>query len=104
EAVGMLGEGSMGVEWLQVGRLSGAGLVVTADVREEARQVSRALGADHTLDPLSCDVVAAVRDLTEGNGADVVFECAGGSPKQGRAGRTALSQSLARVRSGGASA
>src|SRR5262249_8769864 len=49
----------------------------------------------------TCDVVAVIRELTEGNGADVVFECAGGSPKQGLAGTKCLQQALDAVRSGG---
>src|SRR4030095_9011041 len=69
-AVVILGQGSMGLECLQIARLSGAGLVITADVRDEACQVSREFGADHALNSRACDVVSAVRDLTGGNGAD----------------------------------
>ena len=47
------------------------------------------------------DAVAAIRDLTGGNGADVVFECAGGSPKQGLSGCQTLLQAIDAVRSGG---
>jgi len=36
-----------------------------------------------------------------GNGADVVFECAGGSPRQGLAGSSTLGQAIKAVRSGG---
>ena len=39
--------------------------------------------------------------LTEGRGADVVFECAGGSPKGGLAGHRTLIQAVDAVRSGG---
>jgi threonine dehydrogenase-like Zn-dependent dehydrogenase len=39
--------------------------------------------------------------LTAGNGADVVFECAGGSPKQGLAGQQTLVQAFETVRSAG---
>jgi threonine dehydrogenase-like Zn-dependent dehydrogenase len=45
--------------------------------------------------------VATIRDLTGGNGADMVFECAGGSPKQGLAGYQTLLQAIDAVRSGG---
>jgi threonine dehydrogenase-like Zn-dependent dehydrogenase len=91
----------MGLECLQIARLSGAGLVITADVRDEACEISRQLGADHALNARNCDVVSTVRDLTGGNGADVIFECAGGSPKQGLAGHQTLLQALDAVRSGG---
>ena len=101
DSVVIFGQGSMGLECLQIARLSGAGLVITVDVRDEACQISRELGADHSLNAKTCDVVAAVLDLTGGNGADVVFECAGGSPKQGLAGHQTLLNALAAVRSGG---
>src|SRR5262249_379681 len=101
DTVVIIGQGSMGLECLQIARLSGAGLVITVDVRDESCQISRTLGADHALSASTTDIVAAIRDLTDGNGADVVFECAGGSPKQGLAGHKTLLQALDVVRSGG---
>src|SRR5205807_9608496 len=101
DTVAIFGQGSMGLECLQIARLSGAGLVITVDVRDEACAMSRELGADHALNARTVDVVAAIRELTGGNGADVVFECAGGSPKQGLAGHKTLLQALDAVRSGG---
>lgn len=101
DVVAIFGQGSMGMECLQIARQSGAGMLITVDVRDEACQLSRELGADHALNARTCDVVAAIRDLTHGNGADVVFECAGGSPKQGLAGHQTLTQAIDAVRSGG---
>jgi threonine dehydrogenase-like Zn-dependent dehydrogenase len=101
DTVAIFGQGSMGLECLQIARISGAGRIITVDVREEARSMSLQLGADVALNANECDVVAAIRDLTEGNGADVVFECAGGSPKQGLAGNKSLLSALDAVRSGG---
>jgi len=101
DSVAIFGQGSMGLECLQIARISGAGLIVTVDVREESCRISTQLGADHALNARTCDVVATIRDLTAGNGADIVFECAGGSPKQGLAGTEALWQAVQAVRSGG---
>ncbi|HTI50191.1 MAG TPA: zinc-binding dehydrogenase, partial [Planctomycetaceae bacterium] len=101
DSVVVFGQGSMGLECLQIARISGAGLVISVDVRDEACQVSRELGADHALNARTCDPVAVIRELTGGNGADVVFECAGGSPKQGLAGHQTLNQAIDAVRSGG---
>jgi threonine dehydrogenase-like Zn-dependent dehydrogenase len=101
DAVVILGQGSMGLECLQIARLSGAGLIVTVDVRDEACEVSRELGADRSLNGRTEEVVEAIRELTGGNGADVVFECAGGSPKQGLAGPQTFYQAVDAVRSGG---
>lgn len=101
DSVAIFGQGSMGLECLQIARNSGAGLIMTVDVREEACQVSRELGADVAINALNADPVAAILDLTAGNGADIVFECAGGSPKQGLAGTRSLLQAIDSVRSGG---
>jgi threonine dehydrogenase-like Zn-dependent dehydrogenase len=101
DSVAIFGQGSMGLECLQIARSSGAGLLITVDVREESCRISRELGADHALNATTCDPVAAIRELTDGNGADVVFECAGGSPKQGLAGQQTLLQAIDAVRSGG---
>jgi threonine dehydrogenase-like Zn-dependent dehydrogenase len=101
DTVAIYGQGSMGLECLQIARNSGAGLIITVDVRDEACRVSRELGAEVALNARNDDPVAAIRELTGGNGADVVFECAGGSPKQGLAGTRSLMQAIESVRSGG---
>jgi threonine dehydrogenase-like Zn-dependent dehydrogenase len=101
DTVAIFGQGSMGFECMQVARNCGAGKIITVDVREEACQKSLELGADHSILAGQVDPVAAIRDLTEGSGADIVFECAGGSPKQGLSGNKTLSQAIDAVRSGG---
>ena len=101
DSVVVLGQGSMGLECLQIARTRGAGQLITVDVRDEACEISRQLGADHALNATKCDPVATILDLTGGNGADIVFECAGGSPKQGLAGSGTLRQAIDAVRSGG---
>ena len=101
ETVAVFGQGSMGLECLQAARCSGAGLTVTVDVRDEACRLSRELGAHVTIDARETDPAEAIRDLTGGNGADVVFECAGGSPRQGLAGSKSLLQAIKSVRDGG---
>jgi threonine dehydrogenase-like Zn-dependent dehydrogenase len=101
DSVAIFGQGSMGFECMQVVRNCGAGKIITVDVRDEACQKSLELGADYSINASQADPVATIRDLTEGNGADVVFECAGGSPRQGLSGTKSLSQAIDAVRSGG---
>ncbi|MBY0507393.1 MAG: zinc-binding dehydrogenase [Bryobacteraceae bacterium] len=101
DSVAILGQGSMGLECMQIARNSGAGRIITVDVRDEACAMSRELGADVAINARSQDPVEAIRELTGGNGADIVFECAGGSPRQGLAGVTSVSQAVDAVRSGG---
>jgi threonine dehydrogenase-like Zn-dependent dehydrogenase len=97
----VFGQGSMGLECMQIVRNAGAGTIITVDVRAEACRVSKELGADYALNATECDPVEVIRELTGGNGADIVFECAGGSPKQGLAGIRTLMQAVDAVRSGG---
>ena len=101
DTVAIFGQGSMGLECLQIARISGAGRIITVDVRDESCQMSLQVRRGYALNAKTCDVVAAIRDLTDGNGADVVFECAGGSPKQGLAGTQSLRKAIDAVRSGG---
>jgi threonine dehydrogenase-like Zn-dependent dehydrogenase len=101
DSVVIFGQGSMGLECLQIARISGTGLLITVDVREESTRISKLLGADHALNARNCDVVSTIRELTGGNGADVVFECAGGSPRQGLAGTQTVREAIDAVRSGG---
>lgn len=57
--------------------LKAEGLTVIISELSEARK-AKAIStgvADHVLDPAQQDVVARVRELTGGNGADVGFEC-----------------------------
>ena len=101
DSVAIFGQGSMGLECLQAARCSGAGLTITVDVREEACRLSSELGAHAAIDARGADPVEAIRDLTGGHGADIVFECAGGSPQQGLAGSKTLAQAIEAVRPGG---
>jgi threonine dehydrogenase-like Zn-dependent dehydrogenase len=100
-SVAVFGQGSMGLECLQIARVSGAGRIITVDVRDEACAVSEELGADFVINATREDPAERIRELTGGNGADIVFECAGGSPKQGLAGVRSLMQAIDSVRSGG---
>jgi threonine dehydrogenase-like Zn-dependent dehydrogenase len=101
ESVAIFGQGSMGLECMQVARASGAGAIMTVDVREEACKVSKELGADYAINARDSDPIEVIHELTDGNGADIVFECAGGSPKQGLSGNKTLTQAVDAVRSGG---
>lgn len=101
DSIAILGQGSMGMECMQIARVSGAGRIITVDVRDEACAMSLELGADHAINAARQDPVEAIRELTGGNGADIVFECAGGSPKQGLSGVKSVTQAIDAVRSGG---
>ena len=102
DTVAIFGQGSMGLECLQIARHQRRGADHHRGRARRGVPRCRANSARTTRSTrATCDPVAAIRDLTGGNGADVVFECAGGSPKQGLAGHQTLLQAIDAVRSGG---
>ena len=77
ETVAVLGAGGVGSNIVQVARALGAERVIAVDLTADKLQAAGALGATDLVDASQCDGVAAVRDLTGGRGADVVFEAIG---------------------------
>jgi threonine 3-dehydrogenase len=76
-AVLVLGCGPIGCFAVGIARAAGASLVVASDFNARRREIAQAMGAHLTLDPATDDVVARMRELTGGNGADVVCEMSG---------------------------
>lgn len=95
------GQGTMGLFNMQLARVSGAGIVIAIDIRDEALELSKKLGADITINAATVDPVQKVMEITRGIGADVVYEAAGGSPQLGLAGNKTLNQAFDTVRVGG---
>lgn len=71
------GAGGVGSAAIQLGAAAGATVIASAGGPEKAA-LCRELGADVALDYRSDDIAAAVLDLTEGRGADVIFDSVGG--------------------------
>jgi threonine dehydrogenase-like Zn-dependent dehydrogenase len=78
DTVAVLGPGPLGFLVLLGARAAGASRLVMAGLPADAArlQVAASLGA-HTIVAGPADPAGAVRDLTRGMGADVVFECTG---------------------------
>ena len=51
--------------------------VIAVDLSPERLQLAKQFGADVTLNPKDGDVVAAVKDLTHGEGAETALDCTG---------------------------
>ncbi|MGY5806159.1 type I polyketide synthase [Rhizobium sp. LEGMi198b] len=64
--------GGVGLAALQVAKLKGAKVIATAGTVEK-RRFLQMLGADHVLDSRSLDFVAGVRQITRGEGVDLVL-------------------------------
>jgi NADPH:quinone reductase-like Zn-dependent oxidoreductase len=70
------GGSGVGTAAIQIAKAYGAIVVVTASANKCKRCVE--LGADHAVDYAADDFVAAVRDVTNGRGVDVVLDVIGG--------------------------
>jgi len=101
DTVVIIGLGAMGLACLQAARAAGAGSVIAIAKRDAVLALARDLGASHTINTTETDPVAAVRELTQGRGVDVVFETAGGPVSQGLAGDETLLQAAAMARDNG---
>ena len=75
EDVVVIGGGIMGMLHMMVAKLRGA-RVIMSEIDEKRRKLALELGCDEVFNPLEKDAVAYVKELTEGRGADVVFDIA----------------------------
>src|SRR3954471_18555627 len=71
------GAGGVGSAAIQLGKAAGAKVIATAG-GERKTEVCRSLGADHVIDYTAEDFVPLVKEITEGHGADVVYDPVGG--------------------------
>lgn len=76
DTVLVLGPGQRGLASVIACREAGAGAILVTGLSRDAHKLAlaREFGADHTIDVEREDVVARVRELTGGRGADVVVE------------------------------
>jgi NADPH2:quinone reductase len=69
--------GGVGSAAVQIGKALGARVIATVGGGEKAG-IARDLGADEVIDYRVDDFVARVREITDGNGADVIYDPVGG--------------------------
>lgn len=80
DTVLVIGAGPTGLCTMACARLCRPARIIAADISEERLSLARRMGiADLTVNPAREDPGAAARSLTQGRGADVVFEAAGGA-------------------------
>lgn len=86
QTVAILGSGPIGMSILVTALVHGMGNIIMIDPIQERLDKAKVLGAAHTINPMDAAMdtvekrVKAVKDLTEGIGADVVIEAAGEPP------------------------
>ena len=69
--------GGVGSAALQIGKALGARVIATVGGAEKA-EIARDLGADEVIDYRVDDFVARVNEITDGSGADVIYDPVGG--------------------------
>ncbi|MEW1922885.1 S-(hydroxymethyl)mycothiol dehydrogenase [Streptomyces sp. NPDC088360] len=77
DSVAVIGCGGVGNAAVVGARLAGAAKIIAVDIDDKKLETAKGLGATHTVNSRSADPVEAVRELTDGNGADVVIEAVG---------------------------
>ncbi|MDR3371585.1 2,3-butanediol dehydrogenase [Rhodoferax sp.] len=77
ETAVVLGAGTIGLGTLMCAKAAGAAQVIVVEMSAARKKLAKECGADVVLDPKECDVVAEIKKLTNGSGADVSFECIG---------------------------
>jgi threonine 3-dehydrogenase len=73
----VLGCGPIGCFAVGVARAAGASLVIASDFNPKRLELARTMGAQVTLNPGSDDVLGRIRELTGGDGVDLVCEMSG---------------------------
>ncbi len=77
DSVAVIGCGGVGDAAVLGARLAGARTIVAVDVDDRKLEWARQFGATHVINSRETDPVEKIRELTEGNGADVVIEAIG---------------------------
>jgi S-(hydroxymethyl)mycothiol dehydrogenase len=77
DTVAVFGCGGVGDAAVHGAALAGARTIIAVDVDPRKLEWAREFGATHTVDSSRQDPVETIRELTEGNGADVCIEAVG---------------------------
>jgi S-(hydroxymethyl)glutathione dehydrogenase/alcohol dehydrogenase len=88
----VIGAGGVGLNVIQGARIAGSEQIIALDLHERPLELAKQFGATLTIGA-TVGVPAAIRDLTDGRGADFVFDTVG-SP-------TTLTTALESLRKGG---
>ncbi|MDI7258972.1 MAG: alcohol dehydrogenase catalytic domain-containing protein [Thermodesulfobacteriota bacterium] len=78
DTVAIIGPGSIGMFHLQAFKSAGASITIVIGLDQDAKrfEIAKKLGADHIVNGSKEDVAKRVRELTNGQGVDIVVETA----------------------------
>ncbi|MGH9035828.1 MAG: S-(hydroxymethyl)mycothiol dehydrogenase [Acidimicrobiia bacterium] len=77
DTVAVIGCGGVGNSAIAAAALAGARTVIGVDIDAKKLEWAKGFGATHTVNAKETDPVEAIKELTDGNGADVVVEAVG---------------------------
>ena len=77
DSVAVIGCGGVGAAAIAGARVAGANKIIAVDIDDRKLTKATELGATHTVNSTTVDAVEAIRELTDGNGADVVIDAVG---------------------------
>jgi len=89
----VIGAGVIGLFVVQALRAAGYTRIIVVDLEQSRLDLAMRLGAEIGLQPAATNVAEAIKQLTEGRGADLAFEAVGTSP--------AIQTAIASLRKGG---
>ena len=79
ETVAVLGSGNIGLTAIAAARAMGAGKIFATARYEQQARLAKALGADEALPDTGPEFKEAIKEVTEGRGADMTIETVGGN-------------------------
>lgn len=77
ETIAVFGCGGVGMAAIAAAQLRNARTIIAVDLDPRKLELAKEFGATHTVDASSTDPVEAIRELTDGYGADVCVEAVG---------------------------
>src|SRR5256886_6923910 len=88
DTVAIFGQGPVGLSATMLGRAMGA-RVIAVDISDERLKLAKEFGAEETINSKDTDPVAAIHELTHGDGAQATMDCSGASEARVAAVRSA---------------
>ena len=77
DTVAVFGVGGIGLSVVMVASIIGAKKIIAIDIEEKKLELSKQIGATHTINSSKHDPLVKIRDITLNNGVDVAIEAAG---------------------------
>lgn len=77
DSVLVLGAGPIGLAVIQVLKARGAEKIIVSEMMPRRKEFAKDFGAHHVLDPSKDDIVTSVKEICDGQGANVAFDAAG---------------------------